>query len=134
MYGFHKSRKDNSKSIFSHENFIKNREDLLPLIKRKIKVHLVTQEDSPIKEKKERNQKKLLDTAQKEKAESVHQIDNAYQLGTLKCFLESRENINSRFNLNFSLKKVSMNNFDEVQDEMDNEVSLELNMEKQGQK
>lgn len=37
MYGFHKSRKDNSKSIFSHPNFIKGREDLLPTIKRKIR-------------------------------------------------------------------------------------------------
>jgi hypothetical protein len=37
MYGFHKSRKDNSKCIFSHPNFIKDREDLLSSIKRKIK-------------------------------------------------------------------------------------------------
>lgn len=37
MYGFHKSRKDNSKCIFSHENFLKGREDLLIVIKRKIK-------------------------------------------------------------------------------------------------
>jgi hypothetical protein len=37
MYGFHKSRKDCSKSIFSHPNFIKDRSDLLPTIKRKIK-------------------------------------------------------------------------------------------------
>lgn len=37
MYGFHKSRKDNSKSIFSHPNFLKGREDLLSTIKRKIR-------------------------------------------------------------------------------------------------
>ena len=63
MYGFHKSRKDQSKSIFSHENFIKNRKDLLPLVKRKIKAHLVAHEESPIQEKRERNHKKLLETA-----------------------------------------------------------------------
>jgi hypothetical protein len=37
MYGFHKSRKDHSKSVFSHPLFLKDREDLLPSIKRKIK-------------------------------------------------------------------------------------------------
>lgn len=37
MYGFHKSRKDNAKSIFSHPNFLRDREDLLSTIKRKIK-------------------------------------------------------------------------------------------------
>ena len=37
MYGFHKSRKDNAKSIFSHTKFMKDREDLLNTIKRKIK-------------------------------------------------------------------------------------------------
>lgn len=39
MYGFHKSRKDNAKSIFSHPNFLKGREDLLVTIKRKIKAN-----------------------------------------------------------------------------------------------
>lgn len=37
MYGFHKSRKEHSKSVFSHPLFLKDREDLLCEIKRKIK-------------------------------------------------------------------------------------------------
>jgi hypothetical protein len=44
MYGFHKSRADHSKSVFSHPSFLRNREyinnlfsDLLANIKRKIK-------------------------------------------------------------------------------------------------
>jgi hypothetical protein len=44
MYGFHKSRADHSKSVFSHPLFLKDREYYLPLfsdllisIKRKIK-------------------------------------------------------------------------------------------------
>ena len=44
MYGFHKSRKDTSKSIFSHPSFQKDRSDLLPLIKRKVKNN-----DKPLK-------------------------------------------------------------------------------------
>jgi hypothetical protein len=38
MYNFHKSRKDPAKNIFSHPNFIKDKEEFLPLIKRKIKI------------------------------------------------------------------------------------------------
>ena len=35
MYGFHKSRKDTAKSVFSHPNFQKDRQDLLLQIHRK---------------------------------------------------------------------------------------------------
>ena len=38
MYGFHKSRKDQTKSVFSHPLFKKTRLDLLPEIKTKIKL------------------------------------------------------------------------------------------------
>ena len=48
MYGFHKSRKDPSKNIFSHENFQRGREDLLPLVKRKIKNEEKNEENQPI--------------------------------------------------------------------------------------
>lgn len=37
MYGFQKSRREASKFIFSHTHFLQGREDLLPLVKRKIK-------------------------------------------------------------------------------------------------
>lgn len=37
MYGFHKSRKDPSKNIFSHPFFQRGHADLLHLVRRKIK-------------------------------------------------------------------------------------------------
>jgi hypothetical protein len=37
MYGFHKSRKEPSKNIFGHKNFLRGREDLLPMVRRKVK-------------------------------------------------------------------------------------------------
>jgi hypothetical protein len=37
MYGFQKSRREPAQFIFSHPFFLKNREDLLPLVRRKVK-------------------------------------------------------------------------------------------------
>jgi len=37
MYGFHKSRKEPTKNIFSHPNFLKGRPDLLLNVRRKLK-------------------------------------------------------------------------------------------------
>ena len=37
MYGFHKSRKDPSKNIFSHPFFLRGQPQLLHLVRRKIK-------------------------------------------------------------------------------------------------
>jgi hypothetical protein len=37
MYGFHKSRKDPSKNIFSHPFFLRGQQQILHLVKRKIK-------------------------------------------------------------------------------------------------
>ena len=37
MYGFRKSRKDPSKNVFSNPSFIKDRTDLLPFVRRKVK-------------------------------------------------------------------------------------------------
>jgi hypothetical protein len=37
MYGFHKSRKEPNKLIFSHPAFLEGRDDLLPSVRRKIK-------------------------------------------------------------------------------------------------
>lgn len=42
MYGFHKSRRDTTKSVFSHSHFQKERTDLLKEIKRKNKIKKVT--------------------------------------------------------------------------------------------
>jgi hypothetical protein len=55
MYGFHKSRKEHSKSVFSHPFFQKNREDLLCEIKRKIKIaeeEEVEKFETPVKPQK----------------------------------------------------------------------------------
>jgi hypothetical protein len=37
MYGFHKSRKDPTKNIFANPYFMKGREELLPMVRRKVK-------------------------------------------------------------------------------------------------
>lgn len=37
MYGFHKSRREPSRLIFSHPFFLQGREDLLTSVKRKLK-------------------------------------------------------------------------------------------------
>lgn len=37
MYGFHKSRREPNKLIFSHPYFLEQRGDLLQLVRRKIK-------------------------------------------------------------------------------------------------
>jgi hypothetical protein len=37
MYGFHKSRREPNKLIFSHPFFMEGREDLLTLVRRKLK-------------------------------------------------------------------------------------------------
>ena len=106
MYGFHKSRKDSAKSIFSHPNFLKGREDLLSSIKRKIKQPIVLA--TPVKDKDASSNSRLQETAAKE---TEHERKGAEpgQFGTLHGFLESKEYLNSLFNLNASLCRVSMN-------------------------
>ena len=47
MYGFHKSRKDPSKNIFSNEHFQKGRPDLLHLVRRKAKQEGKNDENIP---------------------------------------------------------------------------------------
>ena len=37
MYGFHKSRKEPTKNIFSHPNFLKGKPELLINVRRKLK-------------------------------------------------------------------------------------------------
>lgn len=77
MYGFHKSRADHTKSVFSHPLFLKDREyllhlfrDLLITIKRKIKGKLDKESadipDTPLKRKAEDE----VPTAAKEVAET----------------------------------------------------------------
>ena len=45
MYGFHKSRKDPTKFIFSHPAFMQDREELLVQVRRKIKEETGDKED-----------------------------------------------------------------------------------------
>lgn len=88
MYGFHKSRKDSSKSIFSHPNFLKGREDLLLTIKRKIKLPGGVLK-TPKKSKENPLEKKLPETAVKEQ-ESFKRFPQEPSQLILKGFLESR--------------------------------------------
>jgi hypothetical protein len=37
MYGFHKSRREPTKLIFSHPCFLQGRDDLLAMVRRKLK-------------------------------------------------------------------------------------------------
>ena len=48
MYGFHKSRKDPSKNIFSHPFFLRGNPQLLPLVKRKIKLEENREEETKL--------------------------------------------------------------------------------------
>jgi hypothetical protein len=50
MYGFHKSRKDPSKNIFSHPNFQKGRADLLQSVRRKLKNEEKNEEHQALEE------------------------------------------------------------------------------------
>lgn len=65
MYGFHKSRKDNSKCIFSHPSFVKDGEDLLIKIQRKVKDSEINF-DTPVKPVILSNEKFVEDTCCKE--------------------------------------------------------------------
>jgi heat shock transcription factor 1 len=47
MYGFHKSRKDPTKNIFSHPYFLRAQPHLLPQVKRKIKADDPREDDQP---------------------------------------------------------------------------------------
>lgn len=47
MYGFHKSRKDPSKNIFSHPFFLRSQPQLLHLVKRKIKIEEGREDERP---------------------------------------------------------------------------------------
>ena len=49
--------------------------------------------------------------------------------GTLKCFLDSREFLNSRINLNVSLKKVSMKNLEDFDHMFGGEASIEMGIQ-----
>jgi hypothetical protein len=62
MYGFHKSRKEPTKNIFSHPNFLKGKPELLINVRRKLKedkndentpapTNSKKQKDEPISEK-----------------------------------------------------------------------------------
>lgn len=48
MYGFHKSRKDPTKNIFSHPNFVQGKAELLMNIKRKIKEEKTTDDNTSV--------------------------------------------------------------------------------------
>lgn len=78
MYGFHKSRKDPSKNIFSHPFFLRGQAQILHLVKRKIKNQDKLDEenklpilDCPTPIKKNQNLEFSTDTAPKKSMQSL---------------------------------------------------------------
>lgn len=62
MYGFHKSRREPAKLIFSHPCFVQDREDLLVQVKRKLK-------NEPEREEREEDMMEEADIREREEGE-----------------------------------------------------------------
>jgi hypothetical protein len=83
MYGFHKSRKDPSKNIFSHPFFLRGHPQLLHLVKRKIKIEENREEEvkvtppSPLPKKKNSENVDPFDVASKKSLRSFTLIIDA---------------------------------------------------------
>jgi hypothetical protein len=77
MYGFHKSRKDPSKNIFSHPFFLRSQPHLLPLVRRKIKnEERVDEEPRPnIPRKKNNENQEPLELSSKKSIQSFSMIN-----------------------------------------------------------
>ena len=130
MYGFHKSRKEHSKSVFSHPLFQKNRDDLLCEVKRKIKINEeeeIEKCETPVKPQK--IMKEDLETAlpaknYMESKETI--IASLKHLNLLECvgssfikLFESKENFLSKQQFNFSLNRISANCIGEENSELE---------------
>lgn len=145
MYGFHKSRKEHSKSVFSHPLFQKNREDLLCEIKRKIKLNEeegAEKCETPVKPQK--ILKEELETAMTTKNSvesketiitSLKQLNSLENMGSsfIKLF-ESKENFMSKQQFNFSLNRISANCIGEANSDLedmrdDDVISIEAGIE-----
>ena len=145
MYGFHKSRKEHSKRVFSHPLFQKNREDLLCEIKRKIKLNEEEGADkceTPVKPQK--ILKEELETAMPAKNSvesketiitSLKQLNLLENMGSsfIKLF-ESKENFMSNQQFNFSLNRISANCIGEANSDLedmrdDDVISIEAGIE-----
>jgi hypothetical protein len=127
MYGFHKSRKDNAKCIFSHPDFLKGQDRLLPRIKRKIKNTLGnTRTPHKDRDSSASADKQGDETCEKDKLEGRRTGESAPPLTGL---LESANYFNSFINLNVSLKRISLNNIDCLENKEEDEMSIAENME-----
>ena len=134
MYGFHKSRADHSKSVFSHPSFIKDREyihqlfrDLLITIKRKIKGKVESKNDThpetPIKKRIETD---LIATTCKKNVETGQELVTEQHLVEVPQnisfnLLGTKQNLHSLMNLNFSVNKLPNHDFGEVRYENEEE-------------
>jgi hypothetical protein len=119
MYGFHKSRNELTKSVFSHPLFHRDRPDLLITIKRKIKGKLdpedEKQEQLAQTPQKTKQQQQSETTAGKELAETGRELRSTRQLSfeepnkinTFNYLFASKERLGSRLNLNVSMRKLS---------------------------
>lgn len=90
MYGFHKSRKDPSKNIFSHPFFLRGQPQLLHLVKRKIKIEETREEEvritppSPAPKKKNSENVEPVDVPSKRSLHSFTLISDAKELKSEK--------------------------------------------------
>lgn len=118
MYGFHKSRNELTKSVFSHPLFHRDRPDLLITIKRKIKGKQEQEEEKPEQPaqtpQKKRQQQQSETTTGKDLAETGRELRSTRQLSfeepkmnTFNYLFASKERLGSRLNLNVSMRKLS---------------------------
>ena len=118
MYGFHKSRADHTKSVFSHPLFLKDREyhhhlfrDLLISIKRKIKGKLEQENmENPQTPQKPRMELEMQTTGSKEIAETGNELFSVRNMqngemhnNTSFNLIGTKEKLCSLMNLNFTV-------------------------------
>ena len=121
MYGFHKSRADHSKSVFSHPSFLKGREDLLIQIRRKIKGKLEGKPDSTLETPiKKRPEIELHTTATKKVAETGHELVTEPQLSEVPNnvsfnILETRNKLQSFININLTVNMLPLAEMGELE-------------------
>lgn len=121
MYGFHKSRADHTKSVFSHPFFLRDREynlhlfrDLLITIKRKIKGKLDKEpSDIPETPLKRKNDDEA-PTASKDVAETGNELTSIRNLqfgevnNTSYNLITTKEKLHSIMNLNMTVNHLPL--------------------------
>jgi hypothetical protein len=121
MYGFHKSRADHSKSVFSHPLFLRDREyylhlfrDLLITIKRKIKGKFEKESTDIPETPQKREAEDDAPTATKDMAETGNELTSIrnLQFGELNNtsfnLITTKEKLHSIMNINFTVNHLPL--------------------------